>query len=273
MLESVESGRRRVLAAIGGLLAITATCTMATPRAHAADDGVLVFAAASLKNALDDVIATYGKESGTKVIASYAASSALAKQIEQGAPAQLFISADLDWMDYLEQRHLIADATRKNLLGNSLVLVASRDSQQGEVAIGQGFDLAALLGDGRLAVGDVKAVPAGKYAKASLEKLGAWSGVESKLAQSENVRAALALVARGEAPLGIVYKTDAASDPGVRIVGTFPADSHPPIIYPVAVTTAGEGGGAAAFLKFLETPSARSAFERYGFTLIGPVAS
>src|SRR4051794_22111067 len=190
MLESVESGRRRVLAAIGGLLAITATCTMATPRAHAADDGVLVFAAASLKNALDDVIAAYGKESGTKVIASYAASSALAKQIEQGAPAQLFISADLDWMDYLEQRHLIADATRKNLLGNSLVLVASRDSRQGEVAIGQGFDLAALLGN-------VKAVPAGKYAKGSLETLGAWGGVESKLAQSENVRAALALVAHG----------------------------------------------------------------------------
>ena len=195
-----------------------------------------MFAAASLKNALDDVIAAYGKETGTKVTASYAASSALAKQIEQGAPAQLFISADLDWMDYLAERKLIDDATRKNLLGNSLVLVAAKDSAMGPVEIGQGFDLAKLLGDGRLAVGEVKSVPAGKYAKSALEKLGAWGGVEGKLAQAENVRSALALVARGEAPLGIVYKTDAASDPTVKIVGTFPADSHPPIIYPAAVT-------------------------------------
>jgi molybdate transport system substrate-binding protein len=264
MHRAATCGRRAVLC----LLAM-----LAVPQARAADQEVLVFAAASLKNALDDVIAAYGQDSGAKVTASYAASSALAKQIEQGAPAQLFISADLDWMDYLEQRHLIVDATRKNLLGNSLVLVAGRDSRQGEVAIGQGFDLAALLGDGRLALGDVKAVPAGKYAKAALDKLGAWGGAAGKLAQSENVRAALALVARGEAPLGIVYKTDAASDPSVRIVGTFPADSHPPIVYPVAVTKAGEGGGAAAFLRFLGTPGARSAFQKQGFTLTGPAAS
>src|SRR4051794_8180326 len=265
--------RRRALAGIAGLSVLVGGIVAMPIQAHAAEGGVLVFAAASLKNALDDVIAAYGQDSGTKVTASYAASSALAKQIEQGAPAQLFISADLDWMDYLEQRHLIVDATRKNLLGNSLVLVAGRDSKQSEVAIGQGFALAALLGDGRLALGDVKSVPAGKYAKAALDKLGAWGGVAGKLAQSENVRAALALVAHGEAPLGIVYKTDAASDPSVRIVGTFPADSHPPIIYPVAVTKAGEGGGAAAFLRFLGTPGARSAFQKQGFTLTGPAAS
>src|SRR3954451_6392867 len=168
MSGNAPTPRRRALAGIAGLSVLVGGMVAMPIQARAADQEVLVFAAASLKNALDDVIAAYGKESGTKVIASYAASSALAKQIEQGAPAQLFISADLDWMDYLEQRHLIVDATRKNLLGNSLVLVAGRDSKQGEVAIGQSFDLAALLGDSRLALG----------------KLGAWGGVEGKLAQS-----------------------------------------------------------------------------------------
>ena len=247
---------------------------LAAPSVHAAEpQRVLVFAAASLKNALDEVIAAYDAETGTKVTASYAASPALAKQIEQGAPAQLFISADLDWMDYLAKRQQIADGTRRNLLGNSLVLIAGKDSQIGEVAIGPGFDLAALLGDGRLAVGEVKAVPAGKYARASLEHLGAWGAVEGKLAQAENVRAALTLVARGEAPLGIVYRTDAASDPSVRIVGTFPADSHAPITYPAAVTKEGEGSAAAAFLQFLGSGTAKPAFEQQGFTLLGPAAS
>jgi molybdate transport system substrate-binding protein len=168
---------------------------------------------------------------------------------------------------------LIDESTRRNLLGNSLVLVTSKDSAQGEIAIGQDVDLAGLLGDGRLAIGEVSSVPAGKYAKAALEKLGSWSAVETKLAQAENVRAALALVARGEAPLGIVYKTDAASDPTVRIVGTFPADSHPPIIYPAAVTKAGEGSGAAGFLKYLSGSVAKAAFEKQGFTLLGPASS
>src|SRR3954453_1256805 len=207
MSGNAPTPRRRALAGIAGLSVLVGGMVAMPIQAHAAEGDVPVFAAASLKNALDDVIAAYGQDSGTKVTASYATSSALAKQIEQGAPAQLFISADLDWMDYLEQRHLIVDATRKNLVGNSLVLVAGRDRKQGEVAIGPGFELAALLGDGRLALGDVKAVPAGKYAKAALDKLGAWGSVAGKLAQSENVRAALALVARGEAPLGIVYKT------------------------------------------------------------------
>ena len=264
-----NAARRLVLATLASL----ALAVGAYP-ARAADEGVLVFAAASLKNALDDVIAAYGAKAGTKVTASYAASSALAKQIEQGAPAQVFMSADLDWMDYLTERKLILESSRKNLLGNSLVLVARQDSKLGEVAIGKGFDLAGILGDGRLAVGTIQSVPAGKYAKAALESLGSWAGVESKLAQAENVRAALALVAQGEAPLGIVYKTDVASDPKVRIVGTFPADSHPPIIYPVALTKAGGDSKAAAdFLAFLSSSTAKGAFEKQGFTLIGPASS
>lgn len=246
---------------------------LAAPQVQAADQDVLVFAAASLKNALDEVISGYTSATGTKVTASYAASSALAKQIEQGAPAQLFVSADLDWMDYLAQRQLIIDGTRRNLLGNSLVLVAGKDGPQSEVAIGQGFDLAALVGDGRLAVGEVKSVPAGRYAKAALEHLGAWDGVEGRLAQAENVRAALALVARGEAPLGIVYNTDALSDPTVRIVGTFPADSHPPIIYPAALITESANERALDFLSYMAGPAAKAAFQRHGFTLIGPTAA
>lgn len=273
MSDETMTARRRTLACLAGALSLVVSFAAAPSRPRAAEQDVLVFAAASLKNALDDAIEAYGAETGTKVTASYAASSALAKQIEQGAPAQLFISADLDWMDYLQERQLIVDGTRRNLLGNSIVLVTAKDSPQGAVEVAPGFDLAGLVGDGRLAVGDVKAVPAGKYAKASLERLGVWAGVEGKLAQAENVRAALALVARGEAPLGIVYQTDAASDPTVRIVGTFPEDSHPPIIYPAAVTREGEGSGAAGFLTFLGGAKAKSAFERQGFTLIGPAAS
>lgn len=273
MFENKGPTRRRMLACVAGLASMLAGIATTPSSARAAEDGVLVFAAASLKNALDDAIAGYAKETGTKVTVSYAASSALAKQIEQGAPAQLFISADLDWMDYLQERQLIVTDSRQNLLGNSLVLVAARDSKLGEVAIGHGFDLANLLDGGRLAVGEVKAVPAGRYAKAALENLGTWDSVEGKLAQAENVRAALALVARGEAPLGIVYKTDAASDPTVRIVGTFPADSHPPIIYPAAVTRVGDGSGAAAFLKFLGGPVAGGAFVKQGFEPIAPPAS
>ncbi len=260
--------RRRIFLATLALLACSATLGAETTQRP-----LTVYAAASLTDVLGKLGDEFKTSSGTPVRFSFAASSILARQIEAGARADVFFSADQEWMDYLEQRHLIADATRKNLLGNSLVLVAGRDSKQSEVAIGQGFDLAALLGDGRLALGDVKAAPAGKYAKAALDKLGAWGGVAGKLAQSENVRAALALVGHGEAPLGIVYKTDAAADPSVRIVGTFPDDSHPAIVYPVAVTKAGEGGGAAAFLKFLGTPGARSAFQKQGFTLTGPAAS
>jgi molybdate transport system substrate-binding protein len=235
--------------------------------AEAQEKGVIVFAAASLKNALDEAIATYAQESGKEVKASYAASSALAKQIQQGAPADLFFSADLDWMDYLAGKGLIKDDTRTNLLRNRIVLIAPRGSTVGQLRVGPGLDLAGAVGDdGRLAMADVSAVPAGKYGKAALEKLGVWPGVQGRLAQAENVRAALALVSRGEAPLGIVYRTDAAADPGVTIVGTFPDDSHPPIVYPVALTR--EGTGGADFLAFLRGPAARAAFEKQGFTVI-----
>jgi molybdate transport system substrate-binding protein len=268
--------RRHVAAAVcGAALAVAVPLWAGGARPVAAQDrGILVFAAASLKNALDDAMASYAQQTGGRVTASYAASSALAKQIEQGAPADLFVSADLDWMDYLAQRDLIAADTRTNLLGNSIVLVAGKDRDLDDVTIELGFDLAGPLGDGRLAVADVKAVPAGKYAKAALESLGSWNGVEGRLAQAENVRAALALVSRGEAPLGIVYRTDAAADDNVKIVGTFPEGSHPPIIYPVAVLKeAQDPAAAAAFLAYLRSAPAKAAFERQGFAFVGTPSS
>ena len=238
---------------------------LATPAV--AQDTLTVFAAASLKNALDDVDADFAKAAGIKVTASYAASSALAKQIEQGAPADVFASADVDWMDYAQQKKLIKDDTRVNLLGNRLVLIAPKTSRLGNVTIGPGVDLAALAGDGRIVTGDVRAVPVGRYAKAALEKLGAWPKAAPRMAMTENVRAALALVARGEAPLGIVYETDAKVEPGVKIVGTFPADSHPAILYPFAAT-AGAKPQAARYLAFLRSAAAKNVFERYGFSVL-----
>ena len=231
------------------------------------DKSLTVFAAASMKNALDDVDAAYTARTGIKISASYAASSTLAKQIEQGAPADVFVSADTDWMDYAATKKTINEPTRVNLLGNSIVLIAPKDSKIENVTIGPGFDLAKLAGDGRIATGDVKAVPVGKYAKAALEKLGAWQAAEPKFAMAESVRAALALVARGEAVLGIVYSTDAKVETGVKIVGTFPADSHPPIIYPVAATTTAKPD-AAGYLAFLKTSTAKAVFDRYGFSFL-----
>ncbi len=228
---------------------------------------VIVFAAASLKNALDKLTADWQQESGQIVKSAYAASSTLAKQIEEDAPAQIFMSADLDWMDYLAGKGLIKPESRSNLLGNKLVLVAPKDSPV-TLDLKPGADLANALGGGRLAMGAVASVPAGKYGKAALEKLGLWSGVSNKLAQAESVRAALLLVSRGEAPLGIVYKTDAVSEPNVKIVATFPADSHPPIIYPVALTTKA-GDAAAAFLGYMKSPNAAPVFEAQGFTVLG----
>jgi molybdate transport system substrate-binding protein len=243
---------------------------IATPAA--AQDTLTVFAAASLKNALDDIDTAFTKASGVKVAASYAASSTLAKQIEQGAPADVFASADLDWMDYAQDKKLINDATRINLLGNRLVLIAPKDSRLADVPIGPGFDLAALAGDGRIVTGDVRAVPVGRYAKAALEKLGAWAKAEPKMAMAENVRAALVLVARGEAPLGIVYETDPKVEPNVKIVGRFPADSHPPIVYPFAATVTAKSQ-AERYLAFLRSPAARNVFERYGFTVLAKPTS
>ena len=229
---------------------------------------VVVFAAASLKNALDEIAAGWTAKSGVAVKASYGASPALAKQIEEGAPADLFISADLDWMDYLEKKSLVMSGTRGNLLGNSIVLVAAADWTKGEVKIGPGFPLADLLGGGRLAMAGVATVPAGKYGKAALEKLGVWNSVSNKVAEAENVRAALALVARGEAPLGIVYRTDAASEPKVKIVGTFPGDSHPPIVYPAALVASSKNTKAEALLRYLASPEAQAIFEKHGFTAL-----
>jgi molybdate transport system substrate-binding protein len=235
--------------------------------ALAQDKTLTVFAAASMKNALDDVDAAFTAKTGIGIVPSYAASSALAKQIEQGAPADIFASADADWMDYAVSRKTIAGPTRVNLLGNSIVLVTPKDSRIDHVTIGPGFDLANLAGAGTIVTGDVKAVPVGKYAKAALEKLGAWHASAPKFAMAESVRAALTLVARGEAVLGIVYTTDARIEPGVKIVGTFPADSHPAILYPVAATTAAKPE-AANYLAFLRSPAAKAIFERYGFTFL-----
>jgi molybdate transport system substrate-binding protein len=253
-------------------LLICGLAAVALMRPAVAQETVTVFAAASLKNALDEVNAAFNTRSSAKIVVSYAASSALMKQIEQGAPADVFISADLEWMDYGAQKKLIKDDTRVNLLGNKLVLIAPKDSKLADVTIGSGFDLAKLAGDGRIATGDVRAVPVGRYAKAALEKLGAWNAVAPKLAMAENVRAALALVGRGEAPLGIVYETDAKVEPNVTIVGVFPDYSYPPIVYPIALTETAKPA-ALPYLSFLRSQAAKTIFEKYGFSyLIRPTS-
>ena len=264
--------RRKWLARIAIVAAVLLAGSVAQPPAtaqKAQGDDLVIFAAASLKNALDAAHGQWQKDTGKTAKISYAASSALAKQIEQGAPAQMFISADLDWMDYLAGKNLIKADTRSNFLGNRIVLVAPKDKAQ-PVEIKAGFDLAKVLGDGRLSMANVDSVPAGKYGKAALEKLGVWGGVSGKIAQAENVRAALLLVSRGEAPAGIVYQTDAASDPNVAIIGTFPADTHPPIIYPIALTASADHPDAAAFLTFLKSAKAKPFFDAQGFTVLTP---
>jgi molybdate transport system substrate-binding protein len=258
-----ETAMRRLAACLTATL-----LAMAAPATARAQD-LLVFAAASMKTALDEINAGW-QQGGVKT--SYAASSALARQIEAGAPADLFVSADLDWMDYLEQKKLLKAGTRSSLLGNRIVLIVPSDSKA-TVRIAPGFDLAALLGkDGRLAIADVNAVPAGKYGKAALEALGVWPSVQGRVAQAENVRAALLLVTRGEASAGIVYATDAAADKTVRVLDRFPAASHPAIVYPVAVTAASTHPQAAAYLAFLRGPTAKTVFETAGFSVIPPQA-
>jgi len=256
--------RSPIIAAFAAAFAIAA---LSLPAQAQEDRSITVFAAASMKNALDDVDAAFTKQSGIKVVASYDASSALMKQIEGGAPADIFASADLKWMDYGSQKKLIKDDSRVNLLGNVLVLIATKDAKIDKVTIGPGFDLAKLAGDGRIATGDVQAVPVGIYAKAALQKLGIWDSVEPKMAMAANVRAALTLVARGEALLGIVYATDAKVEPGVKVVGTFPETSHDPIIYPVAATASAKPD-ATPYLAFLRSSAAKSIFESYGFTFL-----
>ena len=238
-----------------------------TAAATATTKGPLEFAAASLKDALNAVNAAWLKDTGKEAVPSYAASSALAKQIEQGAPADIFISADEDWMNYLADKKLIEPDTRFDLLGNTLVLIAPKDSKI-LTKIAQGFQLAELLGDGYLAMGNTDSVPAGKYGKAALTKLGVWDAVKGKVAQADNVRAALKLVSTGEAPLGIVYGTDAKSDPNVKVIDIFPEGTHPPIIYPAAIVASSTNADAPALLAYLKSAAAQSIFKDQGFKIL-----
>jgi len=250
--------RRTVLALSIAMLAAFAGS------AHAADKAV-VFAAASLTNALQDISAAYEKKTGVHIVNSFASSSTLARQIENGAPAEIFVSADTQWMDYVDKRGLIDSASRRSVIGNALVLIAPANSPLGPRAIDAHLDWMKLLGGGRLALGDPDHVPAGIYAKQALQHLGAWDSLQSHLAPAEDVRAALVYVDRGEAPLGIVYLTDARQDSNVKIVGVFPQDSHPPIVYPFALVK-GASPAARAYFAFLTGKTALAVFAHYGFT-------
>jgi molybdate transport system substrate-binding protein len=255
---------RRILPATLLAAALLAAGTFGVARAQ---EGPLVFAAASLTDALRDLGAQWAARGNPAPRFSFAASSALARQIEQGAPADLFMSADEPWMDYLQERNLIVNATRTSPLGNDLVLVAPASAAQ-PVALTRTTDLAALVGPNRrIATGDPAHVPVGRYAQAALEWMGQWDAINPRLARADNVRSALLLVERGEAPFGIVYGTDAAISQGVRVVGTFPAESHPPITYPFAVTRRGaDNAQARAFLAFLTGAEAAPTWQRFGFS-------
>ncbi len=267
MLAVANLSRLSLRMALAGLMLVSTLLVEARAQKTEATT-ITIFAAASLRNALDNAAKAYDKSTGNKVVISYAGSSALAKQIAQGAPADIFISADLDWMNYVQKAKIIKDDTRFNLLGNRLVLIAPKSSTV-SVKIAKDFPLATILGDNHIAMANVKAVPAGKYGSAALRKLGVWSAVEPKVAQAANVRAALALVAQGEAPLGIVYETDAAAEPKVKIIDVFPEDTHPPIIYPIAMIAATKNADAAkAFIDYLKTPGAQAFFTEQGFTIL-----
>jgi molybdate transport system substrate-binding protein len=242
---------------------VLAGLTLLAQAAEAPRGQVVVLAASSLTDVLNDIAGRYERETGAHVALSYAASSALARQIEAGAPADLFFSADTDWMDYLQKHELIQTPSRRNIVGNRLVLIAPQSSPI-SVRIGPGFALAAALGSGRLATGDPDSVPVGRYAKAALMNLGVWNDVQDRIVRAENVRAALELVARMEAPLGIVYRTDALIEKRVRIVAEFPESSHPAIIYPAALTRTARPA-AAQFLEYLHSKAALAAFEHFGF--------
>ena len=248
------------------LALVALLCCGPAGAAEPASRPVTVFAAASLTNVLDELGKEFTRKTGVPVRFSFASSSILARQIEAGARADVFFPADQEWMDYLERRSRIQKSSRRNVAGNRLVLIAPRTSDV-QLAIGPGFPLVVALGNGRLATGDPDSVPAGRYARAALTSLGVWSDVEGRLVRAEDVRHALMFVARGEAPLGIVYATDARVDDRVRIVGTFPADSHLPITYPVALTPRA-GPGAERFVQFVVGDAGRAAFERAGFTVL-----
>ncbi len=248
------------------LIAALAICVVSAAPIRAGAEGVLVFAAASLKTALDTIATRYQEESGQAVTVSYAASSVLARQIQLGAPADLFISANVDWMDVLEQGGQVDAGSRVDLLGNRLVLIGAQGSNP--AGIGPGLDLQARLNGGYLAMALVDAVPAGIYGKSALQTLGLWDSVQGRIAQVDNVRAALALVATGAAPMGIVYRSDAQVEDRVSVVGTFPEDTHDAIIYPAALTIAASPQ-ARAFLDYLQTDAVQAEFQRQGFTLPG----
>ena len=248
-------------------LRLTLAALVASVAAPALADEVVVFAAASLKGALDAVAADYQAATGNTVTISYAGSNALAKQIIEGAPADIFISAAVNWMDEVEKAGLVVGGTRADLLGNTLVLVA-HGKDAAPVEIGAGLDLAGLLGDGKLSMTMMDSVPAGQYGKESLETLKLWAGVEGSVAQSENVRAALTLVSTGEAPFGIVYASDAIADENVTVVGTFPADSHKPILYPAALLTGAADEADKAFLEALSADATDAKFAAQGFAVM-----
>ncbi len=248
-------------------LRFTIAALVASVAAPALADEVVVFAAASLKTALDAVAADYQVATGNTVTISYGGSNALARQIIEGAPADIFVSAAETWMDEVEKAGLVMEGTREDLLGNTLVLVA-HGKDAAEVEIGPGFDLAGLLGDGKLSMAMVDSVPAGQYGKESLESLGVWAGVQASVAQSENVRAALALVSSGETPFGIVYASDAVADETVTVVGTFPEDSHRPILYPAALLTGAADAADRAFLEALSADAADVRFTAQGFVVL-----
>ncbi|QCO67170.1 molybdate ABC transporter substrate-binding protein [Luteimonas yindakuii] len=255
----------RRLAAMLVLLALLAGCV---PRGKDADTApaLTVFAAASLKDAMDVATEGFHAQTGQLVRVSYAASPALARQIDRGAPADVFVSADLAWMDWLQQRGHVAAGDRHVLFGNTLVLVAHAGGDTSAVALAPGTDLVARLHGGRLALATTASVPAGRYAKAALQSLSLWDGVAAHVAETDNVRAALMLVARGEAPLGVVYASDALAEPSVRVVATFPPGSHPPIVYPAARIARSTHAQAAAFVDWLQTPAAQAIFRARGFT-------
>lgn len=231
------------------------------------DRPLTIFAASSLQPSLTAVAQSWQRETGRRIVISYASSAALARQISQGAPADLFVSADRDWMDWAIRNNLIRDGSRRDVLGNRLVLIAPAASAV-SLAIETGMPLLAALGDGRLAVGDPRSVPVGRYAEAALTALNVWNEVRSRIAGADSARAALTLVARGEAPLGIVYQTDARSEPRVRVMGTFPTNTHPEIVYPFAITAASRSADATAFLDYVSSPAAARIFQADGFVLL-----
>ena len=253
--------------AVAGLLATIIVLTAGAGLGWAASDAVTVFAAASTTNAVTEIGALFSQQNEERFLPSFASSSTLAKQIDNGAPADIYISANKKWMDYLEEKKMIEPGTRIDLLSNRIVLIVPAGSSVNNIAIAPGFDLLRYIGDGRLSMGDPDHVPAGIYGKQALESLGVWAAVENRVARAKDVRAALALVERDEAPVGLVYATDAAISKQVRVVGTFPETSHPPIVYPVAIVAGKQSPAAERFMALLQSPAAKSIFEKYGFSV------